>query len=252
MSTSHTARTRRLAWGGLLLGALTGCGITPSGVIDAGEPAHGVRAPGKDEPVADVQLFFLGPDGLRPASRPAKAPFSPQEAIRLLIEGPNEAERQRGLSNALPEFPGRVALTVSDGRIQIAVPVAARQLSTPAVSQLVCTAANARVPGHQPAAEVLVTLSGGGSVVGPMTCAGNNAFPVIQPGPSAWPSAAANGSPQDAERGEATDEEPGTDTGMNTGMNTGTDTGSDPGTDAGSDGRGPGAPNTGTGAGSGK
>ncbi|MFI9077086.1 hypothetical protein ACIGW8_11420 [Streptomyces sioyaensis] len=61
---------------GVLAGALAGCGIAPTDVIDAGEPATGVKSPG--QPEADVLLFFYGPNGLRSATRPAKEPADPE------------------------------------------------------------------------------------------------------------------------------------------------------------------------------
>ncbi|UNO43040.1 hypothetical protein [Streptomyces sp. MST-110588] len=197
-----------LATGGLLVGTLTGCGVAPTGVIDAGEPAKGIKAPGK--PAPDVQLYFLGPAGLRPASRPAKAPVDAEEAVQLLMDGPNDAERQRGLSNVLPRFPGEVTVEADAGRIVIRVPMNAKMLSTPALSQLVCTAANAHVPGGKPAAEVSVTVTGGGSSTGPMVCGGNNAFPVIQLKPTHSPSAAPDpGSESGSGTGSASGEDPG-------------------------------------------
>ncbi|MFF3276061.1 hypothetical protein ACFYWU_34770 [Streptomyces chrestomyceticus] len=193
MSVPNSARTRltrRITLGGLLTGvlgalsatALTGCGIAPTGVIDAGEPAHGLKAPGK--PAPDVQLYFLGPTGLRPASRPATAPVGPEEAINLLLKGPNDAERQRGLTNVLPVLPGRVTAEAEDGKVTVHVPMNAKRLDTPSMSQLVCTAANASVPGARNPSEVLVTLVGSNVRVGPMVCGGTNAFPFIQPSPS--------------------------------------------------------------------
>ncbi|MFH8404254.1 hypothetical protein ACH4FX_05685 [Streptomyces sp. NPDC018019] len=191
MKLLNSARARHIALGGLLAAALgglsasalTGCGIAPTGVIDAGEPAHGVKAPGK--PAPDVQLYFLGPAGMRAASRPANAPVGPEEAIQLLLAGPNEAERQRGLTNVLPVLPGRITAEAQDGAVTVRLPVNAKRLDTPSMSQLVCTAANANVPGSRRPSDVRVTLVGDGVRVGPMVCGGTNAFPLIQPGPSA-------------------------------------------------------------------
>ena len=70
---------------GTLAGVLAGCGIAPTDVIDAGEPATGVKSPG--QPEADVQLFFYGPSGLRSATRRAKTPADPEQALQMLHEG---------------------------------------------------------------------------------------------------------------------------------------------------------------------
>ncbi|AOP48885.1 GerMN domain-containing protein [Streptomyces lydicus] len=190
MSTTHTpvrraARTRRVMGGvvsGALAGALAGCGIAPTDVIDAGEPASGVKSPG--QPAADVQLFFYGPSGLRSATRPAKAPVDPEQAIQLLMDGPNHAERMRGLSSVLPKFPGRLTAATGAGTVVITLPVNAKLLDSASLNQLVCTAANARVPGDKPPGQVVVTLVGDRVRVGPLVCGGNNVFPVVQPTPT--------------------------------------------------------------------
>lgn len=167
---------------GVLPAALAGCGIAPTDVIDAGEPATGVKSPG--QPEADVLLFFYGPNGLRSATRPAKEPADPEQAIQLLRMGPNHAERMRGLSSVLPKFPGRLTADTSNGSVVITLPMNAKLLDSASLNQLVCTAANARVPGNKPPGRVPVTLVGQSVRVGPMVCGGNNAFPVVEPSPS--------------------------------------------------------------------
>ncbi|MFD8549557.1 hypothetical protein [Streptomyces sp. NPDC059649] len=167
---------------GALAGALAGCGIAPTDVIDAGEPASGVKSPG--QPAADVQLFFYGPSGLRSATRPAKAPVDPDQALSLLMEGPNHAERMRGLSSVLPKFPGPLTAATGEGTVVINLPMNAKLLDSASLNQLVCTAANARVPGNKPPDQVMVTLVGDTVRVGPMVCGGNNAFPIVQPSPT--------------------------------------------------------------------
>ncbi|MFF8785772.1 hypothetical protein [Streptomyces sp. NPDC015125] len=167
---------------GALAGALTGCGIAPTDVIDAGEPATGVKSPG--QPAADVQLFFYGPSGLRSATRRAKEPADPELAIELLMKGPNHAERMRGLSSVLSKFPGPVTATTRVGSVVITLPINAKRLDSASLNQLVCTAANARVPGNRPPGEVTVTLVGDTVRIGPMVCGGNNAFPVVEPTPT--------------------------------------------------------------------
>lgn len=192
LNALRAVRARRRLLGGLatgaLAGALAGCGIAPTDVIDAGEPAMGVKSPG--EPAADVQLFFYGPSGLRSATRPAKAPADPEQAIELLMEGPNHAERMRGLSSVLPTFPGRLTTATGEGTVVITLPMNAKLLDSASLNQLVCTAANARVPGDKPPGQVAVTLVGDTVRVGPMVCGGNNAFPVVMPSPT---STTANG-----------------------------------------------------------
>ncbi|MEW1654619.1 MULTISPECIES: hypothetical protein [unclassified Streptomyces] len=186
-TAAHRTPVRRTALG-VLAGVLTaaalaGCGIEPTDVIDAGLPASGVRDPGK--PQADVQLFFYGPDGLHSATRRAKEPLDPQAAIDLLMEGPNHAERMRGLSSVVPKFPAPLTASASQGRVDITLPVNAKLLDPASLNQLVCTAANARVPGGKRPGLVMVTLAGEGVRVGPMVCGGNTAFPLVQATPTA-------------------------------------------------------------------
>ncbi|WP_310724450.1 hypothetical protein [Streptomyces sp. N2A] len=182
----RTPGARRRVLGGVvsgaLAGALAGCGIAPTDVIDAGEPASGVKSPG--QPAADVQLFFYGPSGLRSATRPAKAPVDPDQALSLLMEGPNHAERMRGLSSVLPKFPGPLTATTGEGTVVIHLPMNVKLLDSASLNQLVCTAANARVPGNKPPDQVMVTLAGDTVRVGPMVCGGNNALPIVQPSPT--------------------------------------------------------------------
>ncbi|MFJ9467476.1 hypothetical protein [Streptomyces caniferus] len=168
---------------GALAGALAGCGIAPTDVIDAGEPATGVRSPGQR--TADVQLFFYGPSGLRSATRRANASVDPEEAIELLMKGPNHAERMRGLSSVLPKFPRPLTAVSAVGSVEITLPMNVKRLDSGSLNQLVCTAANARVPGNRPPGEVTVTLVGDTVRIGPMVCGGNNAFPVVEPSPTA-------------------------------------------------------------------
>ncbi|WP_406481524.1 hypothetical protein [Streptomyces platensis] len=190
LNARRAVRARRLVLGGVLTGALagalsgglTGCGIAPTDVIDAGEPATGVKSPG--QPDADVQLFFYGPSGLRSATRPAKTPADPEEAIQLLMKGPNHAERMRGLTSVLPEFLTSPTAHTGEGTVVISLPVGVERLDSASLNQLICTAANARVPGNKPAEHVTVTLVSKTEKVGPMVCGGNNALPVVEPGPT--------------------------------------------------------------------
>ncbi|MBZ4014877.1 hypothetical protein [Streptomyces purpurogeneiscleroticus] len=190
-----------VALAALLVGPLAGCGIEPSDVIDAGEPATGLKSDGQAP--ADVQLFFLASTGLRSAARSADRPATPQRAVDLLLTGPNAAERQRGLTTALPDLRGRVTVTSREGRLTVTMPADPEKLDQPALSQLVCTAANGQVPGDRPPEDVPVTVRGKDVEVGPLVCGGNNAYPYITPRsapPSAAPTAAPDGTPSAAPR----------------------------------------------------
>ncbi|MFC9235278.1 hypothetical protein ACFTZK_02255 [Streptomyces decoyicus] len=121
---------------------LVGCGISPTGPTTAGAPASGALQPGTR--THDARLLFVGPTGLRYAARTSTSPVGPQEAIDLLLKGPSQAERKRGLTTLVPAMSGRV--TAEAGRnhvVDLRLPTTVEHLDHAAVSQLVCTAAKA-------------------------------------------------------------------------------------------------------------
>ncbi len=162
---------RRAVAAAVLLGACAaGCGIPPTRVIEAGEPATGLQPPGRAKE-AVVKLYFLSAAGLYPASRPAAGVVGPQDAVQLLLAGPNSAELARGLTTDLPPLKGGVKVGVRPGDVRIALPVSAAALSAGAIGQLTCTAAIAgAVTGIGRADAITVSVSGGGATRGPSRC----------------------------------------------------------------------------------
>ncbi|TDD34876.1 hypothetical protein E1287_15495 [Actinomadura sp. KC06] len=79
---------RALALAALL--ALTGCGIRPTGVIDAGKP------PSAEGYAATITLYLTHGGKLRPVTRPG-VPGEPFLAIEQLAMQPTTQERGRGL-----------------------------------------------------------------------------------------------------------------------------------------------------------
>ncbi|MCW1099656.1 hypothetical protein OJ963_38290 [Streptomyces sp. RS2] len=59
----------------LLAAGATGCGIGTTGPVRAGAPASGVPRPG--DGASTVRLYFAGPYGTRPVTRPTDAPSPP-------------------------------------------------------------------------------------------------------------------------------------------------------------------------------
>ena len=121
---------------------LTGCGVQPSGVITGGAPPSGGVAPGipPTEPDGTFTLYLVMEGGLFPVRRPG-GPLSPVDALAVLAASPNEEERGRGLSNAVP--PQAIPFSVTaDPAGGIAVTLSA-QVSTVAIGQIVCTVAAA-------------------------------------------------------------------------------------------------------------
>ncbi|MFF0746761.1 hypothetical protein ACFYVL_40895 [Streptomyces sp. NPDC004111] len=94
-----------------------------------------------------IRLYFVGPYGLRAASRPTDRPPSPQQALDLLLEGPTRAERDRGLTSEVPPMGGRLSASAQPDTVDVYLPVTISDLRVAAVSQLACTAAHSDVPG---------------------------------------------------------------------------------------------------------
>jgi hypothetical protein len=119
-----------------------GCGVRPSDVVLGG------RAP----TVALAITVFLVSDGqvirvLRPN------PTSP-DPLAVLAAGPTAIEREQGYGS---EVPAGVVLEAAGASVRVSVDVTT--LSEVAVDQIVCTAA-----------QETVTLVGGGTGRGPLTC----------------------------------------------------------------------------------
>lgn len=155
-----TSRSRTRAALAVALTALAagGCGITPTGPTPAGAPASGIHRPGTE--ARTVQLYFAGPYGLRAVNRPTDRPLSPQHALDLLLEGPNPAERERGLITQVPPMAGQLTATATEGAVDLYVPhtVSSGDLDVTAVAQLACTAAHAHIPGNRPAPQVDIRI----------------------------------------------------------------------------------------------
>jgi hypothetical protein len=162
MTQRPVPRTRWAAVGALATSLLVvgaaGCGIGPTGPVQAGAPASGVQRPGTEARTA--RLYFAGPYGIQSVTRSVDRPPGPQQALDLLLEGPTPAERERGLTTQVPPMEGQLTATVSDGAVDVLVPVqvSTGELDVAAVSQLACTAAHADVPGGRPATRVDIRI----------------------------------------------------------------------------------------------
>ncbi|MEV4440736.1 hypothetical protein AB0K09_17275 [Streptomyces sp. NPDC049577] len=175
----HATRSALLALAALV--TLSGCGIEPSEVVEVGRPATGVKRPGR--PATEARLYFAYPGGLFGVVRPAGGEISAEEAVPLLLQGPNEAERMRGLYSDLPKIAaGKVQVTTATGQVAIRLPVDPTRLPSVGRTQLVCTAAHNAVPGDLPPDEVKVQLSGAGRTLSDQTCDNRQIF--VPPGSS--------------------------------------------------------------------
>ncbi|MEU3961268.1 hypothetical protein AB0F42_15785 [Streptomyces buecherae] len=133
------APTRRLGLGlgfglGLVLG-LAGCGVQPTGVVDAGEPASGLTR--------GMRLYYAAEGGLRAVPLLDREVTELNSVIKLLAQGPPLAEQRDGLTS-LVQLSGASA-TGSGSRVTVRYegpyPADGRDLGT---GQLVCTMARAQ------------------------------------------------------------------------------------------------------------
>ncbi|MFD8958583.1 GerMN domain-containing protein [Streptomyces anulatus] len=153
-------RAVRTCAAALLIAAATGCGISTTGPVRAGAPASGIPQPGSES--SSVRIYFTDAYGVRAVTRTTDRPLDPQHALDLLLKGPTSAERDRGLTTQVPPTIDRLTATTTPGNIDLSIPDQATtgDFSFATISQIVCTAAHAQVPGDRPAAQVHVRIHG--------------------------------------------------------------------------------------------
>lgn len=135
-----------------LVSALTlaGCGVPPSGVIQAGEPASGMYVPGPT-PVAPtaVIVYFLHDGGLRPYPRKIAAPGDFGAVVRVLFHGPIAGESKTATTE-LPRLKAAPEVEIGgdggDNILSVQLPTNVPPLSHLAMLQLVCTVAHVATP----------------------------------------------------------------------------------------------------------
>ncbi|MFF0461737.1 hypothetical protein [Streptomyces mexicanus] len=130
---------RATALTGLAVGllALAGCGVPPTGVIDAGAPASGIPA--------RTTVYFLAGTALRGVPRPTADGTDPVAgAVALLLAGPTRAEARQHLTTDLPEVSAGVRVTSDGDTVTVRLPPGVGRLTDRGVEQLACTAAHAR------------------------------------------------------------------------------------------------------------
>ncbi|MFJ8535925.1 hypothetical protein [Streptomyces sp. NPDC093591] len=137
---------------------LASCGIPETGVVEAGGPASGV--------IPMIPVYFVADGSLIAAPRRTPASVDVESAVELLLLGPSDAERAKGLTTRLvlsgmptlapdpratpaatyslpPEEPPAadpVEVTTSDTGVSIELAAEAGELPGLAVDQLTCTA----------------------------------------------------------------------------------------------------------------
>ncbi|MFJ9213364.1 hypothetical protein [Streptomyces sp. NPDC102264] len=146
--------------------ALTGCGVQPTGVISAGEPASGLTR--------GVRLYFASDSGLRGVPRPDTEIKNLGAVVKMLAAGPQPAELRDGLTSLIQHLGG---YTVTGTGIRVTVHLdglyteSGRDQGT---GQLVCTLARAQSVRDPKVRtdDVEVTLRpSDGPALGPYRCA---------------------------------------------------------------------------------
>ncbi|MFE9458959.1 GerMN domain-containing protein [Streptomyces californicus] len=151
-----------------VLAPLAGCGVgvRPTGVIGAGEPASGLTR-GK-------RLYYASDTGLRAVPLLDREGDELEAVMKLLAQGPTDAERRQGLTTLL-HAPSGYTVT-GDGphvTVELKGPYWARARDQ-VTGQLVCTLASFQSvrEAEVRADDVEVTVRPGeGPVLGPLRCA---------------------------------------------------------------------------------
>ncbi|MCM2389784.1 hypothetical protein [Streptomyces albipurpureus] len=145
--------------------ALMGCGVQPTGVVDAGGPASGLTS--------GMRLYFASDSGLRGVSLLDRKTESLGGVMKRLAEGPSPSEVRDGLSSAYRI--GGYTVTGKGTRVTLRLEGGyAGTGSDQGTGQLVCTLSRAQsvLDSTVRADEVEVTLRPSeGAVLGPYRCA---------------------------------------------------------------------------------
>ncbi|MFE4962268.1 hypothetical protein [Streptomyces sp. NPDC056660] len=122
--------------------ALAACGVPPSGVIEAGEPASGMFSHSSQPSTpATVSLFFLHDGDLTAYPRRTGDAGDLGAVVRLLFEGPTASEAATATTQ-LPRLTHKPGVTIVEGgTISVQLPGDAVPLSRQGMLQLACTVA---------------------------------------------------------------------------------------------------------------
>lgn len=137
--------------------AVAGCGVRPSGVIP------GVTAPAGPAELTVPTLYFVA-DGKVVPERPV-APGEPRaDVLDLLAAGPHPAGRRKGMTTQVPPDAGPAMVKQVDLGLDVRLRTDVGGMSALAVDQVVCT-----LLAEYPNA-AFATLHGGGHTVDRRTC----------------------------------------------------------------------------------
>ena len=162
--------TRRLLLTLVVLIAVTGCGVRPSGVITGGPAPTGRAIGGFDVPLLPGRpegavLYFLDGPAPTPVFRPARRHLSPTQTLALLQSGLDADERAANLRSEVPAGLDPVSVTIAAaGDVDVVVSADVSALSAAAVDQIVCTV------GEALSTTAPVTLTSAAATRGPRAC----------------------------------------------------------------------------------
>jgi hypothetical protein len=122
---------------------LAACGVPPSDVIQAGDPASGMFSPTPKPPVpAAVSLYFLNNDDLTPYARKIAGSPDLPGVLRMLFEGPVASEAVTATTE-LPRLTVAPEVRIdNDNTVVIQLPQGVPHFSRLAMRQLECTVAD--------------------------------------------------------------------------------------------------------------
>ncbi|MFJ9027393.1 hypothetical protein ACIRQP_02505 [Streptomyces sp. NPDC102274] len=124
---------------------LAACGVPPSDVIQAGEPASGIRPPASAVPAA-IPFYFLRDGDLTPYSRRIDDPGDFGAVVNSLFGGPTASEAATATTE-LPRLTAAPEVTLgSDNTFSVRLPKEVTPLSRVAMLQLACTVADVHAP----------------------------------------------------------------------------------------------------------
>lgn len=116
---------------------LSSCGIPETGVVEAGEPATGIRPA--------LVLYFVGKGTPLAVRRQDFGPVDIETAVQSVLRGPEPVELRKGLTTELPLLAATPTVRTDGARVTIELPLDTEPLTETAVAQLTCTAAAARL-----------------------------------------------------------------------------------------------------------
>ncbi|MEU6553408.1 hypothetical protein ABZ915_24480 [Streptomyces sp. NPDC046915] len=140
--------------------ALVSCGIPTTGVVEAGGPAGGA--------VATTWVYLVADGTLVPVPRQMAAEVGVEPAVRLLLQGPTEKERLKGLHTLLPPLPSTAAPSIAAPSIaapSIAAPSIATDTPTDAPTDTPTDTPTLVRPEATPASAPVKVTSNGGRVL---------------------------------------------------------------------------------------